>query len=502
MDTNASCDQLIVRVWKACNFWCNFCNVTDNERNVKMKENIEDIVRNFHYKLKYSNYESGQLTVTISGWEPSLFKKETVFALKYIRQVLEKKWVEPIFEIQTNASRIDIQFARIIAALWVRIALVSFHMTDKDIFDKVIQVPYESNYHKIIEGIQHLHDAGITVYTNTILTQETKDNFYDTIVFLAKTFPFIPIFNIGIVQPHGEAKKILNQVYPRYDEVAWVYNRALFYLKSRKKEVVSHFVWLPACYMSSFASSLEVSQNTLFRKNFNFTNHYLINKINDDNKKQVDECNSCLYNNVCSGIWDEYIGLQKLKPLPYVKDYFENFHSNTFAFKIDSIGVNLKKLYDKNIRQIIIPTSLGNKSDIIALLQKCTKIGFYKISLLVDNNFPLEEDIFYTGVGNIQICNQKLDLGFLTKLIEFCKRNSPQFRIDIDIFFTTKREVSDLIPLIKLLPNPFLKVYLRHDFNEKSYNLSLYKRLLNKLNLSESIVPINFSVSSKSSKVL
>lgn len=93
-------------------------------------------------------------------------------------------------------------------------------MTDKDIFDKVIQVPYESNYHKIIEGIQHLHDAGITVYTNTILTQETKDNFYDTIVFLAKTFPFIPIFNIGIVQPHGEAKKILNQVYPRYDEVA------------------------------------------------------------------------------------------------------------------------------------------------------------------------------------------------------------------------------------------------------------------------------------------
>ena len=60
-------DQLIVRVGKACNFKCNFCNVSDNESNVNFRESIKDIVRNFHYKLLYSNYDSGKIIITISG---------------------------------------------------------------------------------------------------------------------------------------------------------------------------------------------------------------------------------------------------------------------------------------------------------------------------------------------------------------------------------------------------------------------------------------------------
>ena len=39
-----SCDQIIVRLWKWCNFNCNFCNVSDNERMLKPKEEYIDIV--------------------------------------------------------------------------------------------------------------------------------------------------------------------------------------------------------------------------------------------------------------------------------------------------------------------------------------------------------------------------------------------------------------------------------------------------------------------------
>jgi len=56
-----------------------------------MKENIDDIVRNFHYKLKYSDLSSWGITVTIPGWEPSIFQKETTFSLKYISSFLKKK---------------------------------------------------------------------------------------------------------------------------------------------------------------------------------------------------------------------------------------------------------------------------------------------------------------------------------------------------------------------------------------------------------------------------
>ena len=115
-------------------------------------------------------------------------------------------------------------------------------MTDKSIFDSVIQVSYESNYSKIIDGIENLHNAGIDIYTNTILTRETQSNFFETIQFLARRFPFISIFHIGIVQPHGDAQKILDRIYPKYEEVEVLYNRAIFFLKNLGKEVVSHFV--------------------------------------------------------------------------------------------------------------------------------------------------------------------------------------------------------------------------------------------------------------------
>gem|GEM_PF-6145420 len=50
--------------------------------------------------------------MTISGGEPSIFKKETLFSLKYVRSFLEKRGIHPIFDIQTNASSITKDFAR------------------------------------------------------------------------------------------------------------------------------------------------------------------------------------------------------------------------------------------------------------------------------------------------------------------------------------------------------------------------------------------------------
>lgn len=490
MDNNSSCDQLIVRVWKACNFWCNFCNVADNERNIKMKENIDDIVRNFHYKLKYSNFQSGKLTVTISWGEPSLFKKETIFALKYIKRILDKKWIESIFEIQTNASYIDADFAYKIAQLGIKVALVSFHMIDPAIFEHVIQVPYESNYHKIIEWIEHLHNAWITVYTNTILSRETQDNFYPTIEFLLKRFPFIELYNIGLIQPHGEANKVLDAIYPRYTEIALLYNKAIFFLKSKWKEVVSHFVWPPACYMASFSSSLEVSQNALFRRNFNFTDRYLINNINDNNKKQTKECDSCLYNNVCSGIWNEYLSLQTLKPLYYIRDFSWSFQIDANAYKMRDLHENIKSVFDRNIRQIIIPSSLGSKTDIYTLLKKATKIGFYKITLYIDDDFFLEEDIFYTWVNNIQWNIESFEHSFIEKLLIFSRKHAPQFRIDIDLFQRYKTEQT--MRYIKYLPSKFLKLYFIYDFSKKNQEIYSYRPLLRKLFVTGSLFSMNF----------
>lgn len=435
MDKEKSWDQLIIRVWKACNFKCNFCNVSDNERHVKLKENIDDIVRNFHYKLKYSNLTEKEITVAISWGEPSIFQKETIFALKYIKKIFEKKRIIPHFEIQTNASNIDIYFANNLKKNGITIALVSFHTIDKKEFDETLGVPYDIYFKKIICWIENLHKVWIDVYTNTIISNQNKNTFFDTITYLEKKFNFIHIFNVWLIQPHWNSTKIIKKIYPKYENIDYIYNKSLFYLLKKWKQVVSHFFWLPACYILHKKESLEISENILFRKNFNFDYKYLINNINDKNKNHTLDCQKCIYNNVCSWIWKEYIWLQKLKPVQYKIDKFNNLKNekNTFWYKLENKNENLKKIYDKNVRQIIIKSSLWNKEEIYKLLRESTKIWFYKISLLLDSNFLLEKDIFLTWVSNIQVKSCYIDDDFIYKLKKFSDKNSPQFRIDLDI---------------------------------------------------------------------
>lgn len=432
MDKLKSGDQLIVRVWKSCNFRCNFCNVSDNEKNVKMRENIDDIVRNFHYKMKYSSVKDWwNITVTISWWEPSLFKKETIFSLKYIKNFLEKRNIKVFFDIQTNASLIDEKFALELSNNWVKEALVSFHTIDKKIFEKVIQIPYK-NFYKIIDWINILQKHWINVFTNTIMSNENKWNFFDTIKFIYNNFPKINTFHIWMIQPHWEALKVIEKVYPKYKDVINEYNKSIFFLKNKWKEVISHFVWPPACYLGHLHEWLEVSENTLFRKNFNFSEKYLINSINDKNKIQIKDCEKCLYNNVCSGIWKEYVWLQKLKPVKYIIDKNKNFEKNIFAYKLKNKNENLKKIYDWNFRQIIIKTSLWNEKEIYEILKNATKLWFYKVSLLVDSDFKIEKNIVYTWVSNIQIKRENIDFETLKFIQNFSEKYSPQFKIDLD----------------------------------------------------------------------
>ncbi len=480
-------DQLIVRVGKACNFRCNFCNVTDNERNVKLRENIDDIVRNFHYKLKYSNTESWEIIVTISGWEPSIFQKETIFALRYIQSFLTKRWVTPIFEIQTNASNIDKNFARQLKENGIYLALVSFHMEDKGIFEEVIGIKY-SNFYKIIEGIHNLHEAGIKVDTNSILSSQNISNYFDTIKFLSENFPFIDTFNIWVIQPHWEALKILDEVIPLYEEVAPIYNKVIFYLRRQKKRVTSHYVGLPACYIENYGTSLEVTDNTLFRKNLNVDEKHLINNINDSNKKQDLVCSHCMYKNVCSGVWKEYIGIQKLNPSYYVRDFHGDFTNSQTSYKVWTLDTNIEAVYDSWVRHVLIESNIWSSTEVFELTRKCMKLWLYQISVIAKNQEILSEDVFYSWVTNIQLNINLLNIEFLQKLVHFSKNKWLQFRIDIDIFIYEYNEenIEKLQHVIPYLSSSFVKVF----FIKKSYNSNIheYTKLLDTLKYNKNTV--------------
>jgi hypothetical protein len=51
----------------------------------------------------------------------------------------------------------------------------------------------------------------------------------------------------------------------------------------------------------------------------------------------------------------------------------------------------------------LVPSDLGERSEIISLLQEAIQIGFYKLSLIIVDDFEIDEDILYSGLTNIQI---------------------------------------------------------------------------------------------------
>ena len=146
-------EQLIIRVWKWCNFRCIFCNVAENESVLSLKSSIREILAITFYKLKYSTVLSNHINITISWWEPSIFQKETIFILKYFTKYFRDRSIHTAFDLQSNASNIDTLFAQRLKELWVIQALISSHAHDPKIFQDIIGVKYTTMWPKFEHGV-------------------------------------------------------------------------------------------------------------------------------------------------------------------------------------------------------------------------------------------------------------------------------------------------------------------------------------------------------------
>lgn len=483
---NEQLDQLIVRVWKICNFKCNFCNVDYNEKNVSVKETSIDLVRNFLYKFKYSQINKNKILITISWGEPSILQKETIFALKYIKKFLLGKGITPLFNIQSNASNITYNFAKKIKQLWVNDSLISFHTNDKKIFEKIIWINYSKNFQSIVNWIYNLHSAWIDVELNIIINKENYSNFIENLEFTIDKFPFVSNYNVWVIQPHWHAYKNSGKLYIQYKDIAKIYNKWIAILKKNKKNISSHFTWLPACYIEEKKYYLEWEENLHIRKNLDFNEIHLINKINDDNKIQIKECEDCIYNNICWWIWKEYEWYQILKPVRY-KKVFDNDYKEYLLYK----NSNIKKIYDSWVRNIIVSTDIFDDIELVSIIKKLTNIWFYKITLYITKKIKITEELLKSWVWNIQVNIKNIDFKDINKFIRFSNKYSPQFWINLDILFYDFNKET----LFKLLIYNNLNIYLIYDFKKQNNKIKLFNSILKNLENSNKwkVYTVNFN---------
>ncbi len=419
-------DQLIIRVWKWCNFRCIFCNVAENETALSLKSSIQEILAMTFYKIRHSKFLSDSINITISWGEPSIFQKETIFILKYFKIFFEKRGIHIQFDMQSNASSIDKEFADAIYRLWVWQVLVSSHAHDPEIFESIIGVKYAIMWPRFELGVQHLLDTGIEVTFNIVLNSLNHDHYFDHIKYLHKKYPQVELYNIWFVQPHGMAQENFKKLFAQYSDIAPVYNRVIAYLKFHWKQVHSHLVGLPLCHMDDWSSSMEYSYNK-WLLNIPPSEHTLIQSINDSNKMHPPSCDGCRAKRVCSGVWKEYAKLQKLKP------YIYSLYNSSTTFLIDDID-SIKKQYDTGGRVFFLDGAAYTQTILADRVMTIQKLGYSWISIVV-KKWEYSNILTQFAGTNIQylVTSSGESLLAIEAVMEYNRWVPFQFRIQLDI---------------------------------------------------------------------
>jgi len=144
-----------------------------------------------------------------------------------------------------------------------------------------------------------------------------------------------------------------------------------------------------------------------------------------------------------------------------MKDFSDTSSGNIFAYKLRNKEENLREISDRNVRQIIISDSLWKPDEILELIWEAVRKHFYEISLVIGKHTKLSEAVIESGITNIQIDIEELEMVFLDHLIAFSSTHTKELRVDIDVFVKRycPENFSKLQEILVRLPNKYVKLY-------------------------------------------
>ncbi|MDD2892119.1 MAG: radical SAM protein [Candidatus Gracilibacteria bacterium] len=414
---NREIDQLVLRVGKKCNFKCLFCNVGDNEKDIKDKYSERELVKEFFSKLLTCNLENKEILISLSGGEPTLYKKDILFIVKFIHKYFLDKDIKFYLELQTNATLIDSYFLEELKKYGLVHILISFHSNDRKIFEELIGVDY-LNIKKAINGIDLIQKSGISASFNIIFNKINYVAIPGLIDFLVQRFPEIQDYNIGYFQPNGYGELNFKKLFVRVKEFLPYYLRSIKILENNNKKILLHFTGLPVCLLGSFKKySLEYNNNLELRKVKSNAKDFLITSLNNCNKSLLKSCYRCTYNYLCSGIWKNFSETDILvKPHKY--------------YGVDKLK---DRFIDKGFLLYKHQTIIGSDYlDISNIVKNSIKKGIPKITLYIkDDSYVLSKEIPY-GINNIQFFKESntANYAYIINNIQFFEDN----RINLDIY--------------------------------------------------------------------
>jgi MoaA/NifB/PqqE/SkfB family radical SAM enzyme len=278
----------LLRLTMACNERCPFCNVPveDYARPTPPDEEIAAQLDAF--------VASGERTLTISGGEPTLYRRRLVSVVRSART----RGV-PFVELQTNAVLVTPDYAAELAEAGVTSAFVSLLSDLPDLHDALAGLP--GAFPRCLAGIDALLDAGISVTLNPVTARTTQERLPDYVGFVAARLPRVRSISVSAVQPHGRGAKNLDLL-PDYAILGPSVREARARAARHGIELLNPYCGLPLCV--GWEDGRDVSVEAIEAEQGGWRERPGVENTGD--KRQGRPCGRCALRTRCGGAWHAY----------------------------------------------------------------------------------------------------------------------------------------------------------------------------------------------------
>ena len=305
--------KIEVNLGYACNNECKFClnNFPIEKRKFIPFQTAAEKIKEF----KNKGYE----ILGFLGGEPTIYPK-IISLLKLSKDIGYKR-----VDLVSNGRRYaDFNFSQEVSqSANVRFYL-SIHSCREEIEDYLTS--RKNSFREKIQGLKNLiflKKRGLikeNIFIDTVITKPNYKTLPGIILFYFRNFR-IKNFSFKFVRPQGKALKNFEKIVPEYSNVLPYLKKAFLLAKTLKINFsVSNF---PFCLLKKAKIDKEclgeLRNNEFERKAWNLYEKNKEFEVANREKKWIaclEECQKCVYNGICPGIWKKYL---KHFPLPKIK---------------------------------------------------------------------------------------------------------------------------------------------------------------------------------------
>ncbi|MBL4684381.1 MAG: radical SAM protein [Nannocystaceae bacterium] len=234
----------------------------------------------------------------------------------------------PTISVMTNGRALSyVRYAKGLVAAGMNKFYVSIHGHEKRLHDGLTRTP--DSFEQTVAGldvITTLKRYGVSLHTSTVITRRNLPHVAAIYRFLRAHGVDQVVFNV--MQANGRANTYFDQLFPPYAEIAAAFAAFAEAQAKRERRVMAFLVDIPLCtteavpdfnrgYVERYlhfepaSSAHEVVDPAVLDSRIGGEDGGLVQirraDLDDAQRQKRAECGRCRYDDVCEGVWGNYL---------------------------------------------------------------------------------------------------------------------------------------------------------------------------------------------------